>query len=919
MVDFYRELSVGHPVLPFPENVKFESGLNKYIGEPMALLGQRAPGSRSGQQNEMSAVTMTEIEHLFSGRIQRGVVHSANQPPVADAGPDTTIVLPVDSVLLNGSGTDPDGTIVSFEWTPDPNNPSAATFDDASLPNPTVSNLIEGIYIFTLTVTDDQGEIGSDQVTITVQAANQPPVVNAGDDLTIHLPESSVQLTGTAIDPDGSVVSFSWSQDPSNPAPAAFSNFSIPNPVVSGLIEGVYSFTLTAVDNEGATGQDNVLVNVLPPINLPPDAHVGFDLRVILPTDSTILHGSGTDPEGAPITFLWKQIGDLPSIATISDSASSDPVVSDLILGIYTFRLIVTDDKGLSDSVEMNVIVDIVGNIKPIANAGEDATILVPQTSYQLDGSGSDSDGFIIGYNWEQIGTLPNTAIISNPGVPNPIVSGLIKGAYTFRLTVTDNEGGKGMNDMVLIVFDTFNIAPIANAGPDATIALPQDTYQLSGSGTDADGIIISYHWQQVGNTPSQAVFSNTDIPNPVVSGLIYGHYTFRLTVKDDYGLTASDDIVLFVRDSFNHIPVANAGENIRLTLPDNSVQVHGTGYDDDGIIVGYEWQQVGNKPSKAVISNPDIADPIIGGFLYGTYTFVFTVRDNEFATGSDTLLIVVDTVPLIAPIADAGADISVNLPQDSVQLHGSGSDEDGTIVGYTWYQLGTQPSPAAFSDTMIADPIVKNLVEGTYHFVLKVTDNDNLMDTDTVRVVVSKAKNIPPVANAGEDITIKLPIDATTLHGSGSDDDGTVTDFLWEQVGTTPDIATIIGNNSPEPTVSNLFKGTYTFRLIVTDNEGAKDTDEVKVFVLDKLSTHTGDVSSAIYPNPAKGGIFHINPGAKLKPGTSARIFDIDGREMMRFVVGREDSSFQCNQCVSGVFVIRFDNGMSAALVVMP
>ncbi|HND75403.1 MAG TPA: T9SS type A sorting domain-containing protein, partial [Saprospiraceae bacterium] len=100
---------------------------------------------------------------------------------------------------------------------------------------------------------------------------------------------------------------------------------------------------------------------------------------------------------------------------------------------------------------------------------------------------------------------------------------------------------------------------------------------------------------------------------------------------------------------------------------------------------------------------------------------------------------------------------------------------------------------------------------------------------------------------------------------------------------------------------------------------EGAKDTDEVKVFVLDKLSTHTGDVSSAIYPNPAKGGIFHINPGAKLKPGTSARIFDIDGREMMRFVVGREDSSFQCNQCVSGVFVIRFDNGMSAALVVMP
>ncbi len=843
----------------------------------------------------------------------------SNQPPVADAGADITIRLPENTVQLNGSGTDTDGTIVSYEWTPDPANPAPATFSDFTLPDPVVSNLIEGVYIFTLTVTDDQGAVGSDQVTVTVNPANQPPVVIAGEDITIHLPDNSVQLAGTAFDPDGSVVSFTWSQDPGNPAPAAFSDFSIPNPTVGGLIEGIYTFTLKAVDNEGAAGYDDVHVIVLPPVNLPPVAHVGYDLRVVLPEDSIRLNGTGTDPEGGPITFYWKQIGNLPSVATISDPTSPDPLLSDLILGVYTLRLIVTDDNGLSDSVDQNVIVDIVGNIRPVANAGEDATILIPQTSYQLSGSGTDSDGYIVGYTWEQVGDTPNTAIISNPNISNPIVSGLIRGAYTFRLTVTDNEGSEGKDEMTLIVFDTFNIAPIANAGPDATIALPQNTYQLHGSGSDADGSIISYQWQQVGDTPSQAVFSDSHIPNPIVSNLIYGHYTFRLTVKDDYGATGSDDVVIFVRDSFNHKPIANAGGNIHVTLPTNSAQLHGTGHDDDGVIVGYEWQQLGNTPNTAVISNPDIANPIIGGFIYGTYTFIFTVRDNEFATGSDTIQIVVDTIPLKAPVADAGFDLFINLPQDSVQLHGNGTDEDGTVVAYGWKQIGSQPSIAEFSDSNIADPIVRSLVEGTYVFVLTVTDNDGLKGSDTMHVIVNRLANIPPVANAGPDITIKLPTDATVLHGSGSDVDGTIISYVWEQVGTTPDIATIIGNNSPEPTVSNLVKGTYTFRLIVTDDMGAKDTDEVSVFVLDELSTHTEDISSAIYPNPAKGGMFYINPGDKIKPGTPARIIDMNGREMMRFVVGRENKLYRCDQCGTGVFVIRFDNGMWARLIIMP
>ncbi|HMU46596.1 MAG TPA: hypothetical protein PKC72_09520, partial [Chitinophagaceae bacterium] len=46
-----------------------------------------------------------------------GTTPPPNQSPTANAGPDQTITLPVNTVTVNGSGTDPDGTITAYLWT----------------------------------------------------------------------------------------------------------------------------------------------------------------------------------------------------------------------------------------------------------------------------------------------------------------------------------------------------------------------------------------------------------------------------------------------------------------------------------------------------------------------------------------------------------------------------------------------------------------------------------------------------------------------------------------------------------------------------------------------------------------------------------------------------------------------------------
>jgi len=97
-----------------------------------------------------------------------------NQPPVANAGFDQTITFPTDSVELSGSGTDADGTIVSYSWSK-VSGPSSFNIINSNIAVTKVKNLVEGVYEFELKVTDDHGLSEKDKVVVTVVSR---PVIN---------------------------------------------------------------------------------------------------------------------------------------------------------------------------------------------------------------------------------------------------------------------------------------------------------------------------------------------------------------------------------------------------------------------------------------------------------------------------------------------------------------------------------------------------------------------------------------------------------------------------------------------------------------------------------------------------------------------------------------------------------------------
>ncbi len=462
-------------------------------------------------------------------------------------------------------------------------------------------------------------------------------------------------------------------------------------------------------------------------------------------------------------------------------------------------------------------------NIPPVANAGSDKTITLPTNSVSLSGSGTDADGTISNYLWTKISG--SSATITNASSANTSITSLVQGTYLFELKVTDNQGATARDTIKVTVNAAANISPVANAGSDKTITLPTNSVSLSGSGTDADGTISNYLWAKISG-PS-ATITNASSASTSITSLVQGTYLFELKVTDNQGATSRDTIKITVNAAANIPPVADAGSDKTITLPTNSVSVTGSGTDADGTISNYLWTKI-SGPS-ATITSASSASTSITSLVQGTYLFELKVTDNQGATSRDTMKVTVNAAANIPPVANAGSDKTITLPTNSVSLSGSGTDADGTISNYLWTKI-SGPS-ATIASASSASTSITSLVQGTYLFELKVTDNQGATARDTIKVTVNAAANVPPVAFAGPDRTITLPTSVTSLAGAGTDGDGSISNYLWRKIAG-PAACNIVNSSSPVTDVSGLVAGVYLFELKVTDNKGATGTDIVKITV---------------------------------------------------------------------------------------
>ena len=377
----------------------------------------------------------------------------------------------------------------------------------------------------------------------------------------------------------------------------------------------------------------------------------------------------------------------------------------------------------------------------------------------------------------------------------------------------------------------TTNSLPVVNVGADKAVTLPANEVYIPGTASDADGSIASYKWTKIAGGPTG--MTNTGGSRLRVYNLLEGSYTFRLTVTDDKGATAYDDVNVTVSaaSTSNIVPVAYAGAD--KTTSATSITIDGSATDKDGTIVSYKWEKYAG--GSVTLTNATSPNVTVSGMTDGKYYLRLLVTDDKGATDLDYMNITVSgsttTVSNIAPVAHAGSDKVIT--SSSVTLYGSGTDKDGNIVSYKWEKY----YGPAVTLTNANSPTVtlSGMKDGKYFLRLTVTDDHGATDLDYMNVIVSGSEiasvndaNIAPVAYAGTDKSTSSS--TIRLYGSATDKDGTIVSYKWVKY--YGPAVTLTNANTRTVTLSGMKDGKYFLRLTVKDNKGATDYDNMHVVV---------------------------------------------------------------------------------------
>ena len=798
---------------------------------------------------------LTDVTLTFSLTVSDGMNTSAaadtvvititagpNDPPIVEAGNPQTVGEGA-SVTLTGSATDPEGQTLTFLWTQvDTSTVSltnaAMTTATFTAPTQLVNNLL---LTFRLTATEPSGgQSGSDMVVITVTAGtNDPPTADAGPDQSVD-EGAMVTLDGSASDdPEDQTLTFAWTQVGASTvslssATAERPTFTAPTELLTDL---TLTFSLTVSDGMNTSAAaDTVIITVTAGNNDPPIVEAGNPQTVGEGTPVT-LTGSGTDPEGQTLTFLWTQVDTAtvsltnPTMTTATFTAPTQ-LANNLLL---TFRLTATEPSGGQSGSDMVVITVTAGiNDPPTADAGPDQSV-DEGTMVTLDGSASDDpEDQTLTFAWTQTGST-STVNLSSATAERPTFTAptelLTDLTLTFSLTVSDGMNTSAAADTVVITITAgTNDPPIVEAGNPQTVG-EGTPVTLTGSATDPEGQTLTFLWTQVDTstvslTNAAMTTATFTAPTQLVNNLLL---TFRLTATEPSGgQSGSDMVVITVTAGTNDPPTADAGPD-QSVAEGTTVTLDGSASDDpEDQTLTFAWTRVGdNTPminlSSATAERPtfDAPDELLTDV---TLTFSLTVSDGmNTSAAADTVVITVTAGNNDLPIVEAGNPQTVG-EGTPVTLTGSGTDPEGQTLTFLWTQVDTSTvsltNPTMTTATFTAPTQLANNVLLTFR--LTATEpSGGQSGMDMVVITVTAGTNDPPTADAGPDQSVDEGT-MVTLDGSASDDpeDQTLT-FAWTQVGSTSTV-NLSSTTAERPTFDApdelLTDLTLTFSLTVSD-----------------------------------------------------------------------------------------------------
>uniref|UniRef100_A0A8C1HF76 Si:ch211-193k19.1 n=1 Tax=Cyprinus carpio carpio TaxID=630221 RepID=A0A8C1HF76_CYPCA len=376
----------------------------------------------------------------------------------------------------------------------------------------------------------------------------------------------------------------------------------------------------------------------------------------------------------------------------------------------------------------------------------------------------------------------------------------------------------------------------VVSAGKNVEVTLPSNEVELNAFVVPAppSGANYDFDWRlRTHPKDYSGEMEGKHSKTLKLSKLTVGLYEFEVVVDGD-GAHGEGYVNVTVNPEprVNKPPVAVVSPKYQeISLPTSSTVIDGSQSTDDDKVVSWHWEEV-KGPLREEKASGDTAILTLTNLVPGNYTFSLTVTDSDGAQNSTQAMLLVNKATDYRPTANAGPNQVITLPRNYITLYGNQSTDDHENLSYEW-SLSPESKGKVVEMQGVRTPILQlsAMQEGDYTFQLTITDSSGQQDTAQVTVIVQPENNKPPVADAGPDKELTLPVDRTTLDGSKSSDDQKIATYHWTKT-KGPEGVKIDNADTAVAVVIGLQEGEYIFTLTVTDERMLENSDTVSVIV---------------------------------------------------------------------------------------
>jgi endoglucanase Acf2 len=578
----------------------------------------------------------------------------------------------------------------------------------------------------------------------------------------------------------------------------------------------------------------------------------------------------------------------------------------------------------------------------PVAHAGDNVSVILPNTTATLDGSQStDDDTPMLNYNWEQI-YGPSIINFSNNSVVSPNVSNLEEGIYKVKLTVNDGSHSSSSTTLI-IVTQTGNVAPtISITNPVNNSAFKEgEDITIAATASDLDGTVTLVEFY---DGLTKIGEDNTEPFSFVWSGAGLGNHQISAKATDDSNgegtsqtINISVDEVKLCEKTGNTALQGSFSIGYKSTFETIGTDVIITFemLDNDKFSGNaYLWQENPFAESQMDFVETNKFTKTVSGVTNGetlSYACKFEFTGGLAVTSYVDYVVGSDCSGANDTEAPTNFTATIGMvTSTSVELLLNGTDNSGTVVYNVSYNTGAK---GATSDSGVQKSLGINALqaETLYTFTITASDlagnnalnNPIVVQATTLASANTECSGISSDAQQGSfDIGFNYSFETSgtdvTLTFELLDDKANVIAYLWRQTpfsetamtpvsGQPKTFSTTITGQTPGATISYGCKFAFANGLAIT-----------KYFTYEVGNTCTLDLgenqlnSFKVYPNPTLNVWNLKSTNTSIK---SLQVFNLLGKRMISIRPNSKQVSIDATNFESGLYFaqIQTDTGISS------